>query len=69
MGFHEIPRGENVWLVRPDDAGVFQGSELRAEIRCVHPVQVYLDLKDQPERSVEAAEALRKQLLNSPPNA
>jgi hypothetical protein len=26
-------------------------------------VQVYLDLKDHPERSAEAAEALRKELL------
>jgi hypothetical protein len=35
----------------------------------VHPVQVYLDLKDHPERSTEAAEALRKKLLPSSAHA
>jgi ribosomal protein S28E/S33 len=63
MGFHETGRGENVWLVQPNDAGVFDGSAEREGIACVHPVQVYLDLKNHPERSAEAAEALRKNLL------
>lgn len=63
MGFHETERGENIWLVQPNDAGVFHGSTEREGIACVHPVQVYLDLKDHPERSAEAAEALRKNLL------
>jgi len=63
MGFHETERGENVWLVQPNDAGVFHGSAEREGISCAHPVQVYLDLKDHPERSAEAAEALRKNLL------
>ena len=66
LGFHEIERGENVWLVQPADSGVFQGVEFRESIACVHPVQVYLDLKNQPERSVEAAQELRKTLLKSP---
>lgn len=69
MGFHEIERGENVWLVHPADSGVFQGVEFRESIACVHPVQVYLDLKNQPERSVEAAQELRKTLLKSPSHA
>jgi hypothetical protein len=63
MGFHEELRGENVWLVVPNDEGVFQGAVEREGIACVHPVQVYLDLKDHPERSAEAAEALREKLL------
>jgi DNA-binding MarR family transcriptional regulator len=63
MGFHEELRGENVWIVLPNDEGVFQGAVEREGIPCVHPVQVYLDLKDHPERSAEAAEALRKKLL------
>jgi len=63
MGFHETERGENVWLVQPNDAGVFHGSTEREGIACAHPVQVYLDLKNHPERSAEAAEALRKTLL------
>ena len=63
MGFREESRGENVWLVVPNDAGVFHGSAEREEIACAHPVQVYLDLKNHPERSAEAAEELRKKLL------
>lgn len=62
-GFREVPRGENVWLVVPNDEGVFQGAAEREGIRCAHPVQVYLDLKDHPERSAEAAQELRRTLL------
>ena len=63
MGFHEELRGENVWLVVPNDEGVFHGAAEREGIHCVHPVQVYLDLKNHPERSAEAAEQLRRKLL------
>ena len=63
MGFREESRGENVWVVVPNDEGVFHGATEREGIRCVHPVQVYLDLKDHPERSAEAAEELRRVLL------
>jgi hypothetical protein len=52
--------GANLWLVLPNDAGVFQGRGVYAEgIACVHPVQVWLDLRAHPERSAEAAEQLR----------
>ncbi len=63
MGFHEEQRGENVWLVVPNDEGVFHGAAERGGVRCVHAVQVYMDLKDHPERSTEAAERLRARLL------
>jgi hypothetical protein len=63
LGFREELRGENVWLVVPNDEGVFHGAAERDGIRCVHPVQIYLDLKDHPERSAEAAEQLRRVLL------
>jgi hypothetical protein len=63
VGFREEASGSNVWLVVPNDEGVFQGSELRDGIRCVHPVQGYLDLKGHPERAAEAATQLRKELL------
>lgn len=56
--------GANVWLVVPDDEGVFQGASIRNGVRCVHPVQLYLDLKDHPERSKEAAAAIREEFLN-----
>jgi hypothetical protein len=63
LGFREEERGANVWLVVPKDGGVFQGADQRDGITCVHPVQAYLDLKDQPERAKEAADHLRAELL------
>jgi DNA-binding MarR family transcriptional regulator len=63
IGFHEEQKGENVWLVVPNDEGVFDGAAERDGIRCVHPVQVYMDLKNHPERSAEAAEQLRARFL------
>jgi hypothetical protein len=64
LGFREEARGANLWLVVPNDAGVFQGSDERDGVRCVHPVQVYLDLKEHPERASDAAERIRAELLN-----
>ena len=69
IGLREDPKGANLWLTIPNDGGVFQGaapqkaSEQRG-IRCVHPVQVYLDLQGHPERSSEAAEEVRRRYLN-----
>lgn len=62
-GFHPEQHGENVWLVVPNDAGVFLNARKRQGLACVDPVQLYLDLKNHPERSAEAAEHLRKELL------
>ena len=64
LSFREGPRGANLWLVVPNDAGVFHGAIEKDGIRCVHPVQGYLDLKGHPERASEAAERLRSELLN-----
>ena len=63
VGFRGEEHGANTWLVVPNDEGIFEGAEDREGIRCVHPVQAYLDLKGQPERADEAAAELRKQLL------
>jgi len=64
LGFREDERGANLWLVVPNDAGVLQGAQEREGLRCVHPVQAYLDLKEHPERASEAAERLRAELLD-----
>jgi hypothetical protein len=64
LGFREEVRGANLWLVVPSDAGVFHGAEARDGVRCVHPVQAYVDLKAHPERASEAAERLRSEFLN-----
>ncbi len=63
LRFREESRGANLWLVVPNDAGVFHGASPVQGIHCVHPVQAYLDLQAHPERAREAAEALRSRLL------
>jgi DNA-binding MarR family transcriptional regulator len=68
LSFREEERGANVWLVMPNDEGVFHGAAEVDGIRCVHPVQVYLDLAAHPERSFEASEKLRNTHLNWRPN-
>ncbi len=63
LGFREGAPGANAWLVVPNDEGVFHGAVDRDGVRCVHPVQAYLDLTEHPERASEAAEQLRTELL------
>jgi DNA-binding MarR family transcriptional regulator len=73
IGFREDSQGANVWLAIPNDEGVFQEMKtagrysgaggVEGKIMCVHPVQVYVDLKDHPERSAEAAAELRETVL------
>ena len=65
LGFRRESRGSNTWLVMPNDEGVFHGAQQVNGIRCVHPVQAYLDLKDHPERAREAADELRSRRLSS----
>jgi hypothetical protein len=74
IGFRADQRGANVWLVLPNDQGVFQetrtprqwdsaASDELNDLTCVHPVQVYVDLNAQPERAAEAAAELRSRIL------
>ena len=63
LGFREESSGSNVWIVVPKDEGVFHGSNKVAGIRCVHPVQVYLDLFGHPERAKAAAENIRHEIM------
>lgn len=63
MSFAKGEKGSNVWLVVPNDEGVFDGAAFRDGVRCVHPVQIYLDLKAHPERAKEAAQRLREEFL------
>jgi hypothetical protein len=63
LGFNHEDRGANTWLVVPNDDGVFDEAKAVSGVRCAHPVQVYLDLKAQPERAAEAATDLRSRLL------
>lgn len=63
LGFRPEPSGANLWLVTPNDSGVFQGTSNVDGVRCVHPVQAFLDLGAHPERSAEAADRLRAEHL------
>lgn len=63
-GLRPVERGENVWVLTPNDPGVFDGVARPGGVPCVHPVQAWLDLAGHPERSAEAAEALRAQILD-----
>ena len=63
LKWHEGSKGSNLWLVRPNDEGVFQGESTVKGINCVSAIQTYLDLQGMPERSDEAAAHLREELL------
>ncbi len=62
LGLRPVERGENVWLLVPNDEGAFYGMAQQGAW-CAHPVQVYLDLLSHPERAAEAAHELRSQRL------
>ena len=65
LSFREDARGANVWLVVPNDEGVFHGATTtRDGVTCVHPVQAYLDLHAHPERAVDVARELRSEHLH-----
>jgi hypothetical protein len=64
LEFSDEPKGANLWLVLPDDEGVFHGLQSPGGIRCVSAVQTYLDLKSQPERAQDAAVELRRKFLH-----
>jgi hypothetical protein len=63
--FRQEESGSNIWVISPDDPGVFDGGVSFKGVPCVCPVQVYLDLLAQPERAREAAEHLRPHLWES----
>ena len=69
LHFREDDRGANTWLVVPNDKGVFHGSSAHDDMVCVHPVQIYLDLKGHPERAKEAAAMVRQESLKWGRNA
>lgn len=68
LEFTEEPKGANLWLVLPDDEGVFHGTRAQQGIPTVSAVQTYLDLKGHPERAKDAAAELRRKLLDWGPH-
>jgi len=55
-----VDSGGNLWIIVPQDEGVFQYSRLVKGLPLVSDVQVYLDLIDAGLRGPEAASELRK---------
>ncbi len=64
VGWRDQEEGGNVWLLRPNDIGVFYGAVEGEGYRCVSAVQTYLDLRHLPERAPEAAEVVREKCLS-----
>lgn len=72
-GFDELHRalqlvsscdGENVWITRLSDSGIFQDAiRPAAGVVCTSAVQTYLDMACSGERGREAAEHLRREKL------
>jgi hypothetical protein len=55
----EVNSGGNLWLVEPEDEGVFQETQVVHGYRLAADVQIYLDLIGQGQRGPEAAVELR----------
>ena len=64
LSFHPMERGANVWLLVPDDPGVFQVTEIHDGVHCVSPVQAYLDLHAHPERAKDVAVEVKSNYLH-----
>lgn len=60
-----VSSGPNVTLLSPYDEGVFYGAETVAGVKVVSPIQLYLDLMSNKGRGEEAAEFLRKEVIES----
>ena len=62
-GLKPVTSGANVLLAEPYDEGVYYGCHDADGVVIASPVQVYLDLIHRKDRGREAAEMLRKQVL------
>lgn len=65
LDFSETDTGPNTWLVIPNDESVFWKAKEIEGVRCVHPIQVYLDLKGHHERAEEAMTEMRRLILET----
>jgi len=60
LGFSEVNSGGRVWLILPDDRGVFQAGQEVDQLPLVSDVQIYLDLLQVGLRGPDQAKALRE---------
>ncbi len=61
--FRADPRGANLWIVAPGDSDPLSSATTISDLKCVDPIQVYLDLKGHPERAQEAAGELKQRFF------
>jgi hypothetical protein len=62
LSFQARDTDANLWLVSPQDDGVFQGAVEKKGVHTVAPLQVYLDLAAHQESTDSAREILRSQI-------
>lgn len=62
-GFRMESSAPNARILIPADEGVFDSEQRVEGLRCVSPVQVYVDLASEPERAAEMRDALRTHIL------
>lgn len=60
LGAREVTTGGNLWLIAPEDAGVFQAAQTSEGYPLVCDAQIYLDLLQVGLRGPDQANALRK---------
>ena len=63
IGFRADPRGANLWIVAPTDSDPIRSAQMVDGFSCADPIQVYLDLKGHSERAQEAADEVRRRLM------
>jgi hypothetical protein len=56
----KVPVGGNLWLIVPQDEGVFQETQQAGGFNLVSDIQIYLDLLQVSQRGPEQAQALRE---------
>jgi hypothetical protein len=65
LGLRQVSRGANVLITHPKDEGVLQDRISPVPgLWCTSPIQTYLDLATAGDRHAEAAEHLRREILN-----
>ena len=58
-----VDSGANVTILSPYDEGVFYGAETVDDLQVVHPIQLYLDLRNFKGRGEEAAETILEEVI------
>jgi hypothetical protein len=63
LNLKEVASGGNIALCVPYDKEVFYNSRIIDGVNIVSPIQLYLDLKNNPGRGEEAADTLYKEVI------